>query len=449
MTAGRHSEGSAKFQVARAFYRAESKVGRDLAVLAAAVYRRQWGRLRVLDAMTGCGVRALRYQQEAGADWVWANEANPEVQPILVENLARGMRPGTYGITQMDANQVFFQCCRQQDFYDLVDIDSFGSPMPFLSTGLWAVKLGGLLYLTSTDGRTSGGHAPEKSVQVYGACARNHPAVHEQGLRLLLGAAAQQAAARGLHIQPVFAWFDGRIHRAMVRVCAQAAWVAADYGFLGYCHRCGQFQTVSWRQLGRLGCVCAADADPKHQSTSMPVVSGPMWLGPLHGLNDLQAMAAVAADWGWQAQEQLLAIMMAEADMPPYYYPLAEIGRRGRIDIPSRQRLIQGICALRDHAVPYRATRTHLDAQAIKTDAPLAVCLEVARSLNAQALRSHQTPPSATASTRQPPAATGDRRGDDPPADKPAAIPSPSPPAAGSDWVSRKASRAHKRQANR
>jgi hypothetical protein len=44
-----------------AFYRAESAQGRDLAVLAAGVYRQQHGRLRVLDLMSGSGMRGARY----------------------------------------------------------------------------------------------------------------------------------------------------------------------------------------------------------------------------------------------------------------------------------------------------------------------------------------------------------------------------------------------------
>jgi tRNA (guanine26-N2/guanine27-N2)-dimethyltransferase len=54
---GWYQEGKARFYVEDAFYRPHSQVGRDLAVLAAAVYHQQRGQLRVLDAMTGCGVR--------------------------------------------------------------------------------------------------------------------------------------------------------------------------------------------------------------------------------------------------------------------------------------------------------------------------------------------------------------------------------------------------------
>lgn len=364
-------EGQARFAITNAFYRDSSRVGRDLAVLAAALYRQQHGHLRVIDAMTGCGVRCLRYHLESGADWVWANEGNPDLQTLLTDNLGHAMAPGSYCITHQDANQIFFSCAQQQDYYDLIDIDSFGSSTPFINTALWAIKLGGLLYLTSTDGRTTGGHALEKSVQMYGACARSHPAVHEQGLRLLIGCAAQQAAARGFAIEPVFSIFNGSIHRVMVRVVS-GTWQDKQYGFLAYCHRCGQFRTAGWRQLGQLSCEACGQA---------PVVSGPMWLGALHDPDYVKQMATLAARWHWSRSIQtLLAIMAEEAMMPPYYYPLAEIGRRGQMDIPARDRLIAGICDRASNLI-YTATRTHLDPQAIKTDAPLALCLEVAKSL--------------------------------------------------------------------
>ncbi|MBT9313161.1 class I SAM-dependent methyltransferase [Leptothoe kymatousa] len=360
-------EGKAQFAIAQAFYRPASKIGRDLAILAAAIYRQTNGQLRIIDAMTGCGVRALRYHLESGADWVWANEGNPDLRPLVQQNLAQAMAPNTYRISHQEANQLFFSCAQHKDYYDLIDIDSFGSPTPFITTALWAIKLGGLLYLTSTDGRTTSGHAPEKSVQIYGACARSHPAVHEQGLRLLIGSAAQQAAARGFAIEPVFSIFNGYIHRAMVRVVKQP-WQNENYGFLAYCYGCGQFRTANWRQLGQLSCAACGSA---------PVVSGPMWLGPLHAAHYITQMADLAHQWQWPKPIQtLLQTLLDEAPMPPYYYPLPELGRRGHMDIPPRDRLIE---ALRHSG--HRTTRTHLDAQAVKTEASLAACIDIAKSL--------------------------------------------------------------------
>lgn len=369
-----YQEGKAKFYTEDAFYRPQSLVGRDLAVLAAAIYRQQRGELRVLDAMTGCGVRPLRYQLEAGADWVWANEGNPEHHRVLERNLSMGMRPRSYRITHQDANQVFFSCYQQRDYYDLVDVDNFGGPSPYTANAMWATKIGGLLYLTSTDGRATGGHDPDRSLQTYGAYARSHPAVHEQGLRLLLGHAVQQAAARGLRAEPIFALFNGQIYRAMVRLTMDGGWDSDLYGFLAYCHHCGHYQTVTWRQLGRVGCRCHTPASP---TPSPPVLTGPMWLGPLHEMGMLRQMATLAHTWGWRKRAKLLTIMQLEAEMPPYYFLLGDIGRFGQMDIPPRNDLIR---ALYDRG--FRASPTHLDWSAIKTTASFAECLAVAAELD-------------------------------------------------------------------
>ncbi|MEO1350508.1 MAG: tRNA (guanine-N1)-methyltransferase [Cyanobacteria bacterium J06635_15] len=374
LESGWYREGKAHFQIEDAFYRPHSQVGRDLAVLAAAVYKAQHGELRVLDAMTGCGVRPLRYQLEASADWVWANEANPDIQKTLTKNLSLGMRPRSYRITHQDANQLFFSCYQQRDFYDLVDIDSFGSPAPFLSTGLWATKIGGLLYLTNTDTRTTGGHNADRSLQAYGAYARAHPAVHEQGLRLVIGSVVQRAATKGMGIEPVFSLFNGRVHRVMVRLVMNQSWSTDNYGFLGYCHTCGEFQTIGWRQLGQVSCDACCKQGQDAGALYPLSVSGPLWLGDLHDQAMLEVMADLAQTWGWTKRVKLLKIMQAEAAMPPYFFKLGEIGRYGKLDIPQRDRLIQ---ALRDRG--YRATLTHLDFEAIKTDAKMATCIEVAK----------------------------------------------------------------------
>ncbi|MEM6716464.1 MAG: tRNA (guanine-N1)-methyltransferase [Cyanobacteria bacterium P01_C01_bin.147] len=367
----RCSEGQARFQVGQAFYRVQSRLGRDLAVLAAAVDRQERGMLQVLDVMSGCGVRSLRYALEAQADFVWANEGNSDLHDLLTQNLAGSLQDDTFRITHRDANAVFFECYQQRDFYDLVDIDSFGGGMPYLSTGLWATKLGGLLYVTSTDTRTTGGHNPEQSVQLYGAYARPHPASHEQGARLLIGSVMQQAAARGLAVHPVFAYYNGHVHRVMLRVTTGAPWPAEQYGFLGYCHHCGHYQTLSWRQLGRALC-----GHGEHAPGGPPQplsISGPMWLGQLHDVTFLSKMLNLVEPWSWLATADLLALMVNEAMLPPYYFTLPEIGRRGRMDIPKRDRLMS---ALRDRG--FQVSRTHFDAQAIKTDAAIVDCIAAA-----------------------------------------------------------------------
>lgn len=365
-------EGQARFNPGTAFYRVESAIARDLAILCARLYRQSRGQLRVLDTMTGSGVRPLRYVLEAQADWVWANEGNMDLAPTLRANLAV-LPPHRYQLTHENSQQLCLSCYQNRDFYDLVDIDNFGNPATHIDTGLGATRLGGLLYLTNTDGRSTSGHDPQASLRIYPAYARWHPAVHEQGLRLLLGRAAQTAASRGLGIEPLFSLFTGRVHRVMVRLVRHMTLDETTYGFVAYCHGCGHFQRLAWSQLGRVSCPCQLESDGE----ARVVVSGPLWIGPLHDVNQLLAMATLAQEWGWLVQTDLLALMAAEANLPPYYYPLGEIGRRGRMDIPNRDRLVAAL-----QSAGYQATRPHMEAQAVKTTASFSHCVAIARQLS-------------------------------------------------------------------
>ncbi len=366
----RQQEGRVRFQVGNAFYRRDSQVARDLGVLVANHQRTLTGQLRVLDGMTGCGVRPLRYVLEAGADWVWANDANPEVHDLLQANLSHSLSPRQFQITHWEASRVFADCYIRRDYYDLVDIDGFGNPAPWLSACLGATRLGGLIYLTSTDGRTLAGHAPDTSLRRLGAIARSHPAAQEQGLRLLIGGLLHQASLQGMGIQPIFSFFSGQTFRVMVRLVAQPVWTPEDYAFLGYCHACGHYQVVTWRHLSQSTCA--------HHLPPLPLtLSGPMWLGPLHDPTVLMDLEPLAAAWNWPRRVTLLQVMQAEATLPPYFFTLGEIGRRARIDLPNRDRLIQ---ALQDQG--YRASLTHINPQAIKTNAPWQICLQLSRRLS-------------------------------------------------------------------
>jgi tRNA (guanine26-N2/guanine27-N2)-dimethyltransferase len=66
--------------------------------------------------------------------------------------------------------------------------------------------------------------------------------------------------------------------------------------------------------------------------------------------------------------------MLAELNSPPYFYTLREIGKRGQLNLPKRSHLI---AALQDAG--YQSSITHVNLQAIKTNADLDTCIEIAR----------------------------------------------------------------------
>jgi tRNA (guanine26-N2/guanine27-N2)-dimethyltransferase len=365
-----HKEGAARFQLGGAFFRPETRVARDLGVLAAAVYRRQSPQLEVLDGMSGCGIRALRYALEAKADWLWINEANPDHAAVLQQNFKAQLAPEQIQVTIGSVRHVLQDCLQQRRYFDLIDLDCFGSPSAYLTDCIRATRLNGLMYLTTTDSRTCEGHNPAASLRHFGAYARAHPATHEQGLRLLLGMVSQQAAMQGFAIAPLFSYFQGQTYRVMVRLVKAHHWSESQSGFIGHCHACGHYDVVHWRGLSRALC-------PHHDLPLPLTLSGPLWLGPLHDFDALSAMAELANAWGWQDRKELLDLMAGEIPFPPYFFTLAELGRRAKVDIPKRDRLIAAL-----QAEGYGAVATSLDFQAIKTAATFQTCVEIVRNLH-------------------------------------------------------------------
>jgi tRNA (guanine26-N2/guanine27-N2)-dimethyltransferase len=378
-------EGAVEFDVGNAFYRRSSALSRDLGVLAAIVYRQSHPQLQVLDGMSGCGVRSLRYLVEAEADTVWANDADDAVHGVLAANLA-GLDPARYQITHRSAQALLYESIAKGQRFDLIDLDGFGNPSAFLGVALQALRFGGLLYVTSTDGRSISGQLPHQSMSQWGTFARSHPAVHEQALRILLGSLHQQATALGYGIKPIFSLYADRVWRVMVQLLPKArVWPPkqpiAEYGFLGYCHGCGGFQVVDWRSLGRVTCAAGQCLPP-------PVVSGPMWLGELADADWLKEMRTLAEKRnielaaekrniepaaelrGWVELLALFDLWRSEIGMPPYFYTLGEVGRRGKMDIPRRDRLAQALIGQ-----GYRFSRTAIDPEGFKTDATLATCV--------------------------------------------------------------------------
>lgn len=150
-------ERSAKFHPGLLFYRPASRIIRDLGVLALAALSSRLsaagdsrnaaagideGRgLRVLDAMSGSGVRALRYAQEVpGVGHVHANDLmlaygdhplGRNLQQLAASDAAQeGVV--SVSVSARSAVDLYFEARLggASDLYDLVDVDAFGTGQP-------------------------------------------------------------------------------------------------------------------------------------------------------------------------------------------------------------------------------------------------------------------------------------------------------------------------------
>jgi tRNA (guanine26-N2/guanine27-N2)-dimethyltransferase len=365
-------------QLGGGFFRPESRPSRDLGVLLAR-HLAATGPLRLLDAMAGCGIRALRYALEADATAVWANDADPERLPLLRANLAvLHQSPVAVQITSRTAQQVLAHCLLRQRRFELVDLDAFGCPAALLPLALEAVAFDGVLYLASTDGRSPTGHDRVAAIRRLGAAARAHPASWELALRLQLAAVARVAWAMGRGVEPLFSFSEGRTFRTAIRLRRRAAaGEEAQLGLLAHCHGCGDQQLQSLLRLrGWADCLC-----PREQAPPL-AVSGPLWIGPLQHPSTLEAMGRLAEESSARLGPpavRLLAALQADPGQPARCWPLAEIGRRLGGGPPRLERMLEAL-----HQRGYRATASGVMAGQIRSDAPWREMLASALALRAE-----------------------------------------------------------------
>ena len=375
------SERSATFHTGDLFYKPKSRIIRDLGVLALAVLgeqRQQTEPLQVLDAMSGSGVRSLRYARECNHTCVvHSNERmfgqhplHANLQPIVDEKLCT--------VTEEDAVDLYLRARIDGNRFDLVDCDAFGTGQPHLSEAWWAVNAGGLLYLCATDSCTTAGHNPHKATSGYAAAAHHFPACNEQGLRLVLGAAWREAAARNLHASPVFSYFHqpSSSFRVMLRLDKPKRPPAQAYENLMHVARCketGELWTVRSDDLGSL----ASRSEPCE-------VMGPMWVGPMHDGKFLAGMTEHAKERGWHDVVTLLDTMADEAEAEAsgalLFYHLGEVQRqlvKSGLELPPLPSMIE---ALREAG--FGASHVHSERKALKTSATLEEVVSVVRGMS-------------------------------------------------------------------
>ncbi len=376
-----YCEGEARLEIGAGFFRPASRPARDLGVLLARTLADR-GPLRVLDAMAGCGIRALRYGLEAGAVEVWANDADPDRLPLLERNLRQLPAPVTCQLGARTAQQLLGECLVRGRRFELVDLDAFGCPAALVPLALEAVAFDGVLYLASTDGRSATGHDRRAALRRFGAAARAHPASWENALRLQLGLLARSAWAMGRGLTPLLSFSEGRAFRTAVRLERHpAAFEEQHLGLVAHCHGCGDQQVQSLLRLGRWrACSCppAADGSPPPLA-----VTGPLWIGPLQHRPTLEAMVQAGQGAGAsvaRASQRLLERLAADPGATPRCWPLDGIARQLGQGPPPLAALVEDL-----QAQGWATAASGVMAGQLRSEAPWPRILATARRLSAGA----------------------------------------------------------------
>ena len=302
------------------------------------------------EATAATGVRGLRLLREAdGFRSFVFTEASPRTFEVLRANIAGEPRATAFLADGSSAPA--------GAPFDYVDVDPYGSPLPFLAAALAATRTGGVLAVTATDMPVLAGAQPSACRRRYGAEPVRGRLGPEGALRILLMVLAREARRGGRSALPLLAYGGGHLVRAHVELREGT----------GTPDPVGTIAPQRWTgpPLGTAELV------------------GPMWLGPVVDREIAPRLAVPGSAERPREAARLLRLLQDDAEpLPPFYYESNTLASRLALAAPPP--LAELLRALQ--AAGYHATRTHVRPEGIRTDAPRSAVEDVARALagNAQ-----------------------------------------------------------------
>ncbi len=319
----------------------------------------------LLDCTAATGIRGIRYALEAGVKQPVLLDINQDAYKAASANVKKNRIKGevlNVGIQEF-ANTT-------DKKFDIIDLDPFGSPVPYIYD-LMKVGSGDTLFMvTATDTAVLCGAHPAACVKLYGAKPLHSELCQEGGTRILLGFILKNAMQFNSGIEPLLSIADMHYIRVFLRL-KKGAEAAADsskeLGFGAFCVSCGRFDCergIAPRVSNKCG-TCGATME----------LFGPLWLGRLSDKGILAKMLSDKKEFSEESR-RLVSKIHEELDTP-FFYSVPKVTKRLGIGSVSPA-LVAGELKARKHAVSF----THFGQDSIKTDATLADVLKAVRKVS-------------------------------------------------------------------
>ena len=372
--------------------------------------------IRVLDALSASGLRALRYAQEISTlTHIVANDLSASATKAINLNIHHNKQEAKISLNT--GNAIDFMH-KSKGKFEVIDLDPYGTAGPFLDAALQSLTNQGLLCVTCTDSAVfaSAGYS-EKTYAVYGGMPIKGPHSHEGGIRLLLHAIATSAARYGLAVEPLLSLSIDFYLRVFVKIrkSPQEVKCLASKTMIVYgCDTgCGAWTTQplgrSKENIDKIGTSYFGYTLAQAPSTNMACqhcgskshLHGPMWAGPIHNPYFVQDMLDTLEDssdstYGTKARMKGMLITARDEllvstpiptepsatkriaphvlDSHPFFFLPSTTSSVLHCEAPSSAQIRGALLHL-----GYRATRSHCKAGSIKTDAPWEVIWEIMR----------------------------------------------------------------------
>lgn len=282
------------------FYNPEMKLNRDTSLLLIASYFNE--PIIYCDPMAASGIREMRFVKTIPEKF--SKVVCGDISTTALKTMKKHFK-----INKLSKRKVSFLRANalntlSSQYFHMIEIDPFGSPVPFLDIALQRIKHNGILSITATDTAALCGTYPKTGLRRYGIKSEFMFWYEEFGLRALIGYCQKEAAKydKALHVELSFS--AKHFYKIFFRVEESKTQALKDIKSLSYINWDRQTQEIT------------TEAFENKESV------GKIYTGPLHNKNIVKKMIENLSLLDEKEEtEKFLEKIQLEIDTLGYYNP--------------------------------------------------------------------------------------------------------------------------------
>lgn len=363
-------EGTAKIcKENNTFFNPAQKLNRDISAEVIKSYFNGRDNIRILTSMSATGLRGIRYLNEIENSQLYFNDICPNSVNTIQKNLQMNgfndfkILTGDYdirndskriNITLSDCNVLMH---RHHSFFDVIDIDPFGSCAEFVNSAFKAIKHNGIICFTCTD-KAALCSNEDKCYVKYNTHIKRNLCKNETPIRVLLSYISREIAKYDASIIPLVSLSVDFYIRVIVRVYkGKPKSLIENNSFMTFCSCLNRQEQKQSNILNNICDFCGSKLK----------IYGPFWNKSLY---DKNLISNILCNIKIEENERItgiLKLMKQEID-DMFYYELPLICSSLKINSCKLKEIMYGLSN-----EGYKVSLTYFDNNSFKTNAPLSL----------------------------------------------------------------------------
>jgi tRNA (guanine26-N2/guanine27-N2)-dimethyltransferase len=325
------------------FYNPVMKMNRDISLLVINSYFKD-KKIKFCDPMAASGIREIRFLKTIPDKFEKLTIG--DMSPTAIENIKKNFKDNKVNLDKVELvcadaiNTIISQ------FYDFIEVDPFGSIVPFLDSALQRIKHNGILSVTATDTAALCGTYPKTCLRRYGMKVTKTLFYEEVGLRNLIAFCIREAGKFDKNLIPVVSITHNHFYKVFFKVEESRGKSSESINNLKY---------LKWDRITQKTLICDYEDKDSFGKTYVGKLNNKEFLADM--LKDIDLIIEK------KEVEKLINKLIDEVDLVGYYDP-HKLCKENKINFGLKyEKLFEEI-----RKKGFEVSRVHNDKLGFKTD---------------------------------------------------------------------------------